>query len=321
MPTLERPLVLAAPSFVNELLLPALAPTGLSVRAVSLLPEPLGRLAGRGQLDLVVAIGAAPPLAAWTSEPVTELVHALFASPGRAAALGAYPDLADIVAGPFVAPVYASAEGLVGGEDRCPIGRDRRRVTHEVVNVRLACRVAAEADLFVYGPVAAAAPFVEAGTLVEIAASGRRRTRPASSPWTTVKTPCRRVDRGSASTARVLTALGGGLLAAMTPGASHPVRAFVKRQARLERRACLAPASLAASNATTGDSPLAITTRLGRSACPSTPRIVFASVCASATGTRSLRARTTGSTRARPGIAISTSVPASTNGAAAATGP
>jgi len=88
MPTLERPLVLAAPSFVNELLLPALAPTGLSVRAVSLLPEPLGRLAGRGQLDLVVAIGAAPPLAAWTSEPVTELVHALFASPGRAAATG-----------------------------------------------------------------------------------------------------------------------------------------------------------------------------------------------------------------------------------------
>jgi DNA-binding transcriptional LysR family regulator len=173
-------LTLVAPSFVNEVLLPACSfVPGLTVRAVSA-PAAVCNQVADSHFDAAITVGAQLDFPSpWSCTPVGELVHGLFASSRLARSLSATPSVDEIRDLRFVAPLYVSSSGeLVSDDDGCPLARDQRWITHEVEDVRLACRIAAETDRLVYGPAIAAAPFLRDGSLVEIAIPGWSKTEP-----------------------------------------------------------------------------------------------------------------------------------------------
>lgn len=174
-------LTLAAPSFVNEALLPRLATDpDRSLRAVAVPPILLEEYAARKIFDAAVVLGDAHRFSpVWSRTEVGLLRYGLFASPETAARIGPQPTLDHLASLPFVAAVYVSREGeLVVGDDRCPIPRAYRKIVHEVETVGLACKIAAESSFLVYGPVVAASALVAQGALVEVHVRGWRRSDP-----------------------------------------------------------------------------------------------------------------------------------------------
>lgn len=168
---LDRSLRLAAPSFVLDLVMPALAASGrFPSRAIAAAASDVAALARWGEVDVVVTVGAAVDLAPpWASTPVGDLRFGLFGPPALARELGPHPSPEDVAARPFVGCALGPNPGLAEkGDDTCPLPRRRRAIAHEVQTMALACRVAAEADALAYGPATVAAPFVASGALVEI---------------------------------------------------------------------------------------------------------------------------------------------------------
>lgn len=174
-------LTIAAPLFVHETFVPRLATTTHGPIRCLALPAALITAYSRDNVfDAALMIGTDDAVpAAWSRVQVGEVRYGLFASPGLARRLGPTPSLEDLLAIPFVGPVFVSRQGeLTPGNDRCPIPRSERTIGHEAETVGLACRIAAETEHLVYGPVAAATPFVVDGTLVEVSVAGWAQTDP-----------------------------------------------------------------------------------------------------------------------------------------------
>jgi hypothetical protein len=173
-------LTLVAPAFVGELLLPALAVApGLAITALSA-PRPLVRqylTSSTPPVDAAVTLGDEPTLPPrWSTVHVGEIAYGLFTSPRVAGSLGSEPSADDVQDLRFVALVYVTSKGdLLADDDRCPLPREERWITHEVDDVRVACRLAAETDRLFYGLSLAAAPFVRDGALVEVPIRGWSR--------------------------------------------------------------------------------------------------------------------------------------------------
>ncbi len=169
--TASSRVVLAAPSFVLDLVMPALAASGrLSTRGIAASAADVPLLARSGAVDVLVTVGDVAELdGPWASMPVGELRYGLFGSPAIAHELGPRPSPDDVVARPFVGCALGPSPALAEkGEDTCPLPRRRRAIAHEAQTMALACRIAAEADALAYGPASAAAPLVASGALVEI---------------------------------------------------------------------------------------------------------------------------------------------------------
>jgi DNA-binding transcriptional LysR family regulator len=170
-----EPLLLAAPSFLLDLVMPSLVSSGCgSLRALSAAPRELAKLAATEDVDGIVTIGDPLELpSAWSRHVVGVVRFGLFGAPDTARSLGARPSPSDVARWPFVGCVLGSRRGdLAEGDDRCPLGRRDRTIAHDVQTASLACKVAAETDLLVYGPLPAAYADVARGALVEIEVPG-----------------------------------------------------------------------------------------------------------------------------------------------------
>lgn len=163
----------AAPSYVNALLLPAVAAAAADVRIRCLeLPPSLVRTLASGNLfDATVLLGTAwlPPI--WHVTPIGTCRKALFASPKVAQQLGPEPvPLERLKPFRFVRPVYNVGGQFVAVDDDCPLLT--RRQGHEAQTVANALELAAVSDQLVYGPAFAAAQHVERGAVVEVRVEG-----------------------------------------------------------------------------------------------------------------------------------------------------
>jgi hypothetical protein len=171
----REPLLLAAPSFLLDVVMPSLTSSGCGpLRALNASPRELAERAAAGGVDGIVTIGDALDLpTAWISDDVGVVRFGLFGTTDTARSLGPRPSPRDVAAWPFVGCVLGSGRGdLAPGDDRCPLARHERKIAHDVQTIGLACKVAAETGLLVYGPRAAAHADVARGALVEIAVSG-----------------------------------------------------------------------------------------------------------------------------------------------------
>ena len=232
-PGLDR-LSLLAPAFVNELLVPALSlEPGLTVRAIStpscLVRRYVEAASGAAAFDAAVLVGEGAEVpTSWSCTHVEEVAYGLFTSPRVALSLGPTPSADDVRDLRFVAPVHVAPSGeIVRVDDRCPLGREDRWVTHEVADLRLALRIASETDRLVYAPSVAAAASVRDGSLVEVPVEGWSRTAPVQLSF--------RCERGRSRFEAVLTeALRCALGRAVST--SSVVRAATRRPGTGKRR-------------------------------------------------------------------------------------
>ena len=170
-----RELSVATPSFLGELLVPALVELSPPIRLSSLqLPTALLRaFAGEGLFDVALMEGHEQLPALWSRHALGRLRHGLFAPPALAASLGRAPvaerALRDIA---FVTPIYFSGSHRVPGEDRCPLAVPERRLGHEAQTFTMALALAARGAQLVFGPVSVARPWLRSGELTEVAVKG-----------------------------------------------------------------------------------------------------------------------------------------------------
>jgi DNA-binding transcriptional LysR family regulator len=167
-------LTVAAPSFLNALLLPVIAERrpGERLRGVELPPALVRAYAAEHLFDVALTLGEERFPDPWVDEPVGEVRKALFASPAIAAELGPAPvaqaQLADL---PFIAPIYNHHGRFMVADEGCPLGAERR-IGHEVHTMAMALELAARTGQLVFGPAVAARAHVERGALVEIRVRG-----------------------------------------------------------------------------------------------------------------------------------------------------
>jgi len=164
-------LAIAAPSFLNDVLIPRFtARPNIGLRSLALPPALIRKYAPDGMFDCAVTVGMEKSLpSTWSSLEVGDLRYGLMTSPRTAALLGPTPSIEEVAALPFVSAIYVTRDGGVSpGDDRCPLAHNQRKRVHEVETIALACKVAAATDHLVYGPLPAAATLLAEGALVEV---------------------------------------------------------------------------------------------------------------------------------------------------------
>ena len=229
-------LTFSLPTFIAEVLLPHLArsPAFGAIRCLSVPQMLMSKYAELQLIDAAITVGSElEPPPGWSSSRIGEVRYGLFASPRTARVLGESPSVDDVQRHRFVAPVYVLRTGeLIPGDDGCPLPRRERNVGHEVENMTLACRVAAESDQLVYGPALATAPFVTAGQLTEVAVPGWSKCDPiyCASDRGTVRSRLR--DELASAIEGVLGAPSrpSGVIAIETAAAMFDLATGVRRQ-------------------------------------------------------------------------------------------
>jgi hypothetical protein len=168
-----RELVIAAPSSLTPVLIPAIARcrTDWRVRALELPPALLRAHAGENFFQIAITEAAELPKS-WASTEVGMLRRALFAPPSVAKKIGAGPIEEDVLR-PFffVGPVYSVGGVHVPIHDDCPAAFDRK-LGHQAQTMWLALEIAAQTGQLVFGPAVAARGHVARGELVEIRVRG-----------------------------------------------------------------------------------------------------------------------------------------------------
>lgn len=174
-------LTVAAPAFLNGLLLPVIAAShpDRRVRGIELPPGLVRAYAAENFFDLALTLGPERFPDTWITTLVGEIPKALFAPPAVARKLGRPPiDPESLREIPFIAPVYNHNGQFLIADDGCPIGA-ARRPGHEVQTVALGLTLAAETGQLVFGPRIAARAFVEEGRMVEVPVRGWDVREPA----------------------------------------------------------------------------------------------------------------------------------------------
>jgi DNA-binding transcriptional LysR family regulator len=171
--TVSRPeLTVAAPSYLHRAFVPAIAESLADHRLRCLsMPQMLVRAYASERLfHAAVTAGRERFPERWVETELGPLRSALFVAPSLAKRLGKGPikqeDLAEI---PFISPIYVVNGQAVPVEDRCPLGRGRRRLGTEVETIGVALDLAALGNQVVFGPAIAAHDHVKMGRLVELA--------------------------------------------------------------------------------------------------------------------------------------------------------
>jgi len=168
-------ITLAAPSYMNAFLLPAVAAAlpELRVRALELPPAMVRTLAATNLFEVALLLGEPRLPSTWAVTQIGSARKALFATPAVARDLGRQPVPVEKLHGvPFVSPVYVVGGQYVPVDDDCPLPPAVRRAGHETQTIGVALELAASSGQLVYGPVFAAARLVASGALVEVAVEG-----------------------------------------------------------------------------------------------------------------------------------------------------
>jgi DNA-binding transcriptional LysR family regulator len=172
----QRVLGFAAPSYIATFFAPLIAAEEPSfrLRLFELPPRQIRAHLSSGHFDIALTLGEQPPLAAsWEHQRVGELHKALFCSPATARALPPGPvPIAQLAELPIVSPIYFTDAGFLPVDDDCPVSRRDRTVGHETTTLGLGLALAIRTNQLVFGPVMAALPFLEAGTLVKVEVEG-----------------------------------------------------------------------------------------------------------------------------------------------------
>jgi len=110
---------------------------------------------------------------AWSRDAIGTMRKGLFATPKRAAQLGAMPiqpsALRDV---PFIMPLVTVGTEPTTGDDGCPLSPADRRIGHQTISMAVALDAAVESDQVTFGPAASARRYVESGLLVEVRVAG-----------------------------------------------------------------------------------------------------------------------------------------------------
>ena len=164
---------IAAPSYMNVFMVPALAAGApeVRIRSLELPPSMVRTLAPANLFEATILLGPPRLPATWHVTRIGASRKALFASPRFSQQLGPQPVPADRLGSiPFIRPVYNVAGQFVPVDDDCPLSP--RRHGHEAQTMGIALELAARTDQLVYGPAFAAAHHVQRGAVVEVAVQG-----------------------------------------------------------------------------------------------------------------------------------------------------
>ncbi len=169
-PTFE--LTVAGPSYLVAHVVPAIAASlpGARLRGLEMAPANVRASLAENVFDLALLPGPVDKLPpSWTHDRVGALRVALMARPAYAGRLEPLPLTTDRVRPlPFIGPTRTGGERLVALTDDCPLPLEQRWVAHEAQTIGAALELAAETDTVVFGPVAAARRYLEAGLVVEV---------------------------------------------------------------------------------------------------------------------------------------------------------
>lgn len=172
-PDEEHTLAIAAPTYLNDILIPRLCAFDpkLRVRALEMSPALIRTYAGENILDAALLVGETQLTDSWSQTEVGVLHKSLFASPGLATQLGTDISAEDIRDVPLITPVSSIDGRFVLLNDDCPLG-DNRRVGHEAYTIALGLQMASVSNHLVFGPRIAVRSYIARGDLVEISVAG-----------------------------------------------------------------------------------------------------------------------------------------------------
>jgi len=168
-------LSVAAPSFMNDAFLPAIANAapGLRVRGLDLPPALVRAYASENFFDATLSFGPARLPETWSSTLLGACRSSLFATPALARKLGKSPVHPDALRElPFVSPVYNVNGKFVPVDDGCPIPFGARLAGHEAQTIGLALELARQTNQLVFGPVFAARHQLRRRELVAVRVRG-----------------------------------------------------------------------------------------------------------------------------------------------------
>jgi DNA-binding transcriptional LysR family regulator len=174
-------ITVAAPSYVNALLLPAMAAAvpELRFRALELPPAMVRTLAPANLFDVTVLLGEPRLPPTWAVQQIGTARKGLLATPAVARELGRQPvPVENVQERPFVSPVYVVGGQYVPVDDDCPLPSTLRRRGHEAQTIALALDLAAATGQLVYGPIFAAGRHLASGELVEVSVAGWEESGP-----------------------------------------------------------------------------------------------------------------------------------------------
>lgn len=168
-------ITLGAMFFLLDFFLPAIAEKSpdLRFRGLDLAPQLIGAIAAEKLLDCVITLGSPGLPSTWIGESVGRIEKRVFCAPSVAKRLGGGVVTEKAIAEcEFISPVYFVRGQVVPVNDDCPMSPRLRKVGHQTTTLRTACELAARTNLLVFSPRLSAAPWVEAGRLVEVDVEG-----------------------------------------------------------------------------------------------------------------------------------------------------
>ncbi len=176
----ERPVTLAAPSYLVQRFVPAIAAALPKVR-VRGLELPFGEIlatATDAEFDLFFLLSDAALPASWESLQIGQLRLALFAPPATARRLGPGPvPVERIREEPFVMPISHAHPRPVLADD-CPLPVHERKPGHQAQTLGVGLELSERTGQLVFGPVIAAYTHLCEGRLVEVPVEGWDVRRP-----------------------------------------------------------------------------------------------------------------------------------------------
>jgi DNA-binding transcriptional LysR family regulator len=168
-------LTLAAPSYINAFMLPAMAAAvpQLRVRSLELPPSLVRTLAAANLFDCTLLLGSPRLPVNWHVVRIGNCRKGLFAPPNVAQQLGPGPVAPDRLREfPFVSPIYNVGGQFVPVDDDCPLPQRQRKQGHEAQTMGTALDLASVSGQLVYGPAFAAQHHIERGVVVEVPVQG-----------------------------------------------------------------------------------------------------------------------------------------------------
>jgi DNA-binding transcriptional LysR family regulator len=174
-------LTLAAQSFLNALIAPAIAKADPALHLTTLeVPQAMMRVyLPQNIFDVAVMVGGDERLPSpWAQDPVGELRSAAYGRPSLAQRLGPSPSLDAVRAVPFITPVHLFNGEFVPSDDDCPLSPAERIAGHKCQTILLGLELAAGSDQLVFGPEPAARAHLSAGRLVQVPVQGWNVRRP-----------------------------------------------------------------------------------------------------------------------------------------------
>ncbi len=170
------PLVLAAPPYLMEALLPRVVASSpsLRLRLLELPPAALRAYARQDVFDVALLPSAPERITIpWVGTCVGEVRSGLFTTPATARRLGPPPvDAERLRALSFVTPAALPDARFPPVSDDCPLDVPSRTLGHEAQTIGTALRLAAASGQLVFGPRIAAAEHIASGALVEVEVRG-----------------------------------------------------------------------------------------------------------------------------------------------------